>query len=72
MKFVLDGEHFGVPMSFFSSAAAADHPLACSLFRIGGVTSVLLLGDFVTINKSSSARWADITKAVKKVLKAAV
>jgi hypothetical protein len=38
------------------------------LFEIPGVTSLLLLGDFVTINKSPEAGWADITARVKQVL----
>ena len=68
MKFVLDQAISDRPMSFLSIAAADDHPLARRLFGIEGVTSVLLLGDFVTINKSSAAKWSDIKKNVQHTL----
>ena len=68
MKFVLDRAVSQQPMSFFNADAAADHPLAQRLFEIAGVSSLLLLGDFVTINKSSGARWDDIKRQAKDAL----
>jgi hypothetical protein len=68
MKFVLDRAVSQQPMSFFNAGAAADHPLAHRLFEIAGVSSLLLLGDFVTINKSSGARWDDIKRQAKDAL----
>ncbi|HYO07989.1 MAG TPA: NifU N-terminal domain-containing protein [Tepidisphaeraceae bacterium] len=68
LKFVLDRPVSEQPISFFNQAAAAGHPLATELFAIEGVSSLLLLGDFITINKSSEARWADITPKAKVVL----
>jgi hypothetical protein len=38
------------------------------LFAIPGVSGLLLLDDFITINKSSNAHWADITSRVRQVL----
>jgi hypothetical protein len=38
------------------------------LFAIKGVSSVLLLGDFVTVNKSPDAVWSEIASKVKQVL----
>jgi NFU1 iron-sulfur cluster scaffold homolog, mitochondrial len=68
VKFVLDGRISEQPTSFFNAAAAKDHPLAAQIFEVKGVTSVLLLGDFVTVNKSPSVKWADISKHVERVL----
>ena len=68
IKFVLDQAISDRPLSFLNAAAAENHPLAKQLFGIDGVVSVLLLGDFVTINKSSSAKWPDIKKNVKHTL----
>ena len=68
MKFVLDQSVSDHPMSFLTPAAAENHELAKQLFAIDGVTSVLLLGDFVTINKTSAAKWADIKRNVQYVL----
>ena len=70
-KFVLDGSVSPQPMSFFNAAAAQGVPLAEALFAIDGVSSLLLLGDFITINKSPQAKWADITPRARAVLAAA-
>jgi hypothetical protein len=70
-KFVLDRPVTQQPMSFFNASAAKDHPLALQLFAIEGVTSLLLLGDFITINKSPVADWDDITKRARAVLSGA-
>lgn len=67
-KFILDRPVSDQPTSFFSAESATDHPLASRLFEIPGVASLLLLGDFITINKSPEARWADIKGRVEQVL----
>jgi hypothetical protein len=68
LKFVLDRVIAPQPSSFFKAEAAVHHPLASKLFEISGVTSLLLLGDFVTVNKQPQAKWSAITKNVKRVL----
>ena len=70
VKLMLDRAIVGQPTSFFNARAAEDHPLATKLFAIEGVTSLLLLGDFITINKSPAAMWADITARARAVLAA--
>ena len=70
-KFVLDRPVTEQPMSFFNASAAKDNPLASALFAIEGVSSLLLLGDFITINKSPGANWADIKRRARAVLAAA-
>jgi hypothetical protein len=67
-KFVLDRPISEQPVSFFNAASAKDHPVASRLFAIGGVSGVLLLRDFVTVNKAPDAKWSDITSRVKRVL----
>ena len=68
LKFVLDRPVSQRPASFFNPTAAAGHALAEKLFAIDGVSSLLLLGDFITVNKTPEAKWANITGRVKKVL----
>ncbi len=68
VKYILDRQITETPTSFFEAESAKDHLLASRLFGVVGVSSVFMLNDFVTINKSSEARWADITPKVKKVL----
>lgn len=70
LKYSLSGPICDEPVSFFNADAGKDHPIASRLFAISGVTSVLLLHDFVTVNKSAEAKWKEITPLVKKVLNA--
>jgi hypothetical protein len=67
-KFMLDRPVADQPISFFNAGAAQSHPLAARLFAISGVSSLLLLGDFITVNKSPNANWNDITPQVERVL----
>ena len=69
-KFILDRPIAQQPTSFLNARSAEGHPLASRLFAVGGVTSVLLLGDFVTVNKSPDAKWDDVVAGVQGVLNA--
>jgi hypothetical protein len=68
LKFLLNGEISDRPISFLTPTEGNDHPLAIQLFQIEGVTGVLLLGDFVTVNKRPSAKWPEITERVREIL----
>ena len=70
MKFVLDRPVTEKPVSFLhpSDADAEGHPLARRLFEIPGICAVLLLGDFVTVNKTADAKWPGLKTRVKRVL----
>ncbi len=68
VKFMLDKPVADRTMSFFNKDAARDHELASKLFEISGVSSLLLLGDFITVNKTPQTKWSQITGKVKKIL----
>lgn len=68
LKFILNRTISDHPTSFLDPASAGDHPLATRLFAIGGVTSLLFLGDFVTVNKAPESDWAAIKRSVRKAL----
>ena len=68
VKFVLDRVIADRPISFFDPASGKDHPIASRLFAIAGVTNLLILGDFVTVNKRPEARWAEIKSKVERTL----
>jgi hypothetical protein len=70
-KFMLDREVVAQPTSFFNAQQAEGHPLAKKLFALPGVSSLLLLGDFITVNKQPDVAWKDITPGVKKILETA-
>ena len=67
-KFVLDRPVSDATQSFLSPAMAGGHPMAASLFAVEGVASVMLLNDFVTINKKPDASWPAVIKSVRLVL----
>ena len=68
IKFVIDRHVWEQPLSFFNAEAAQSHPLASKLFAIPGVCGLLLLGDFITVNKNPEAAWASIKQNVRRVL----
>lgn len=72
MKFLLDGTIATTPASFFNADAAGNHPIASRLFAIPGVQSVLLLGDFITVNKAPEVKWTQVTSKVKRALSEAL
>ena len=67
-KFVLDRPVSQQPTSFLNRASAAGHELASRLFAVSGVTSVLLLGDFVTVNKAPDVKWDEVVSGVQAAL----
>jgi hypothetical protein len=68
MKFMLDKPISDGSVSFLNAEQAGADAVAKGLFGITGVTSVLYLCDFLTVNKSADASWPDIKKKVKQVL----
>ena len=67
-KFVLDRRISDAPTSFLSAEQATNHPIAQRLFAITGVASLLLLGDFVTVNKDAGASWPPIKRKARQIL----
>ncbi|WP_169577877.1 NifU N-terminal domain-containing protein [Salisaeta longa] len=47
---------------------AEDTPLAERLLHVAGVTSVLIMPDFLTVSKQPAAEWALVLPKVKHVL----
>ena len=70
-KFILDRPVSEQPISFLNPGAGQGHPLAQELFSIPGISSLLFLGDFITVNKTPDAAWDEITSRVEAVLGAA-
>ncbi len=54
--------------SFLNADMAAEHPLAARLFADAGLTTLLLNGDWMTINKPPAAKWPTVKKRVQAVL----
>lgn len=61
------GVDVGGPRSYVHSNAG-DHPVAERLLAIGGVSSVFMTADFVTVSKSTEADWSDIVPVAQAAL----
>lgn len=72
LKFTADRPLNRGPTRSYRSPAEADaaaDPLARALFAAGPVVSVMIVGDFVTVNKKSTARWSRLRPKVEAVLR---
>ena len=71
LKCILDAPLPEPIRSFRRKDEAAADPLGSRLMAIPGVTSVLLSGAWMTVNKSPDAAWPAVKKAAQDVLKGA-
>ncbi|MBC7434921.1 MAG: NifU family protein [Bdellovibrionales bacterium] len=62
--------HPGGPWFFAGPEAAAGSPLGERLFALGGVASVLIAGNVVTIGKAPGAAWTGLKAAVGAAIRA--
>lgn len=73
LKFVANRRLNPGPTRSYRSAGEADHAddvLAQALFAAGPVVSVMVVSDFVTVNKKPSARWLQLRPKIEAVLHA--
>ena len=61
--------HTGSPCFFANRAAAAGSPLGEQLFTLGGVVSVLVASNVVTIGKTPEASWAALKAAIGSAIR---
>lgn len=54
--------------SYTSKEAASESPLAKRIFDLPGVTSVFMLGNFVTVNKTDEASWNELVPEITAIL----
>ncbi len=60
--------HEGPTKSFYSAEAAAGDPVAAKLFALPGVTGVMIVGDFCSVNQDGSRDWGELIGEVQSVL----
>lgn len=54
--------------SYMSPQEAEVSPLAKAIFDLGGVTSVFMLGNFISVNKESGADWTELAPRVVEAI----
>ncbi len=57
-------------LAFHSAAEAEADPLGRALFALGGVASLLIVPQFVTVTKRPDASWDGLLDAVERTLSA--
>ncbi len=60
--------HEGPALSFYSAEAAHANPAASQLFAIPGVTGVMILSNFCSVNQDGQRRWAELIPQIESVL----
>lgn len=71
MKFTLDRQVVeSGSESYMNAEAAEKSPLASALFKLNGVASLFMLGNFITVNKAPEAAWDDLVPQVEEALRA--
>lgn len=68
LKCFLDAPLEGGLRSFRTPAEGAADALARRLFAVPGVHSLLLGGDWLTVNKSPEAAWREVKAGVERAL----
>lgn len=71
LKCILDRPISAGPRSFLNAAMAAGDPLAAALFREAPITTLLMNGGWMTINKKPDVEWRSVKPKVERVLAAA-
>ncbi len=66
LKFTV-GSAVGGPATF-ATGSVVDDPTAAALLDIGGVTSVFMTADFVTLSKTADASWDEIVPIATGIL----
>jgi hypothetical protein len=61
----------GPTKTFYNAEAAQADPVAAELFALEGVTGVMLLGDFCSVNKTGQADWGELASRIENVLREA-
>lgn len=69
VKFMANRQlHGGPTKTFYNAAAAASDPVAQRLFALPGVTGVMILNDFCSVNQDGSQNWDDLAPQVLAIL----
>jgi hypothetical protein len=68
LKCFLSGSLSDRPKSFRKPEEAAGDATATRIFAVPGVSSLLINGDWMTVNKSAEVEWGGVKRGVERVL----
>jgi len=61
----------GPAAAFYDAASASEDPVASRILGVRGVTGVMLLRDFCTVNQDGSRDWNELAPQIIEILTAA-
>ncbi len=70
LKCRLDQSLSDVPRSFLNASMAEEDALATALFAGAPITTILINGDWMTINKRPDADWRAVKSRIERILTA--
>lgn len=68
LRCALSGVLSDRPQSFRKAHDAEGNPVAMAFFAVPGVTSLLIGGDWMTVNKSPESDWPSVKRGIEHVL----
>lgn len=59
----------GTSRSYYEADEAREDPVARALMRLGGIRSIFMVDDFITVTKTPAARWDDLVPRVEEAIR---
>jgi NFU1 iron-sulfur cluster scaffold homolog, mitochondrial len=58
----------GTSRSYYEEDEAREDPVARALMRLGGIRSIFMVDDFITVTKTPAARWDELVPKVEEAI----
>jgi NFU1 iron-sulfur cluster scaffold homolog, mitochondrial len=59
----------GTSRSYYDADEARDDPVARAVMRLGGIRSVFMVDDFITVTKTPAAQWEELVPRVEEAIR---
>jgi NFU1 iron-sulfur cluster scaffold homolog, mitochondrial len=70
-KFVVSQQvaPIGTSRSYYDPDEAKDDPVARAVMRLGGIRSIFMVDDFITVTKTPAAQWEELVPRVEEAIR---
>jgi NFU1 iron-sulfur cluster scaffold homolog, mitochondrial len=59
----------GTSRSYYDPEEAREDPVGRAVMRLGGIRSVFMVDDFITVTKTPAATWEDLAPRVEEAIR---
>lgn len=59
----------GTSRSYYDREEATDDPVARALMGLGGIRSIFMVDDFITVTKTPAASWEELVPKVEEAIR---